>query len=439
MYTSCLRFTSPKQFAPDLTCWNKAWAATLTLFQKYVCKPCVYLTVEQALLEAKLGKSPGYPWELKYSTKAEVMKDPVFQEYYSDFSRSLDTDDPYPIIASANMKKELLKPEKADTVRIVFALPFEEFIEITRLFNGIKKQLINNVTQTVLGNFGPSIGMTPFFGTFNVLANSFFGLKCVEMDGRSWETAFDYNVFEMMWQFFYKLSKYPATFKKRIRNIFIAIRTCLATFPGGSIMILDEFLKSGSGLTSMMGTIYTIVTILYGVFRQKPDISVHEVLSLLCILAFGDDAVIGMPKHLEFDIMTFVIGNLADLDILYKYSNFQLITECTWLNCTFVKTGGVWQPSLSGLKAINSLSKISATSLVNTMERVVSIRNCAYGNRVLFNYVDGFVHFLHDKYSIPYPASYMSLQSLDYLFTGGLVCTDMYTLVPADWEGVLHT
>jgi len=206
-------------------------------------------TQEEAITETDKSTSPGYPWNRRYRTKAEMLNDPVSSPAIADFWDRLASPDCVPPLWSCSQKVELRKDEKIrdNKIRTFTASPIELTIASSRVHLHMTNKFYEHSAKT-----WSFVGTSPFFGNWNILFRrlSKFFLNGFALDESDYDASLFIQAFiavrNFVWDNLAVEDKTPEN-QVRIWNIYnFIIFSVIVTSKGE---LLRKFLGNCSGGT----------------------------------------------------------------------------------------------------------------------------------------------------------------------------------------------
>lgn len=264
-------------------------------------------TIERFLAEEdSRHRSPGWPYNKRYQTKAQALADPKFVDELDKFVQSLDTEQPKYEPFALTLKSELLRQTKVDNndTRMFMSAPITHHMACYQLFGKLQGHIMEKqltwCTAGMVFQFG---GWNAFLNKFPKFAK-FFGVDIKGMD---------MCVSTEFWECFLEWLKsiLDEKYHLRIVNLLTMALHCVMVTPHGRIFIKHTGNPSGWYLTLLINSyvIYLLIAMLW-ITRFWGDSEMlkrshfeNNMLSGIC----GDDSLISVfGQHYKWCTNAFI-------------------------------------------------------------------------------------------------------------------------------------
>lgn len=381
------------------------------------------LTIERFLLEEdSRNRSPGWPYNKRFQTKADALKDPSFVTELAEFVESLDTQSPIYEPFGLSLKSELLRQSKVDNkdTRMFMSAPITHHMACYQIFGKLQQWIMDQqltwCTAGMVFQFG---GWNAFLLNFPKFAK-FFGIDIKGMD-MSVSTEF----WDCFMQFLF--SVLDEAYHVRIFNLLLMALHCVMVTPHGRIFIKHTGNPSGWYLTLLINSyvIYLLIAMLWITnFWAQPDMlrrSLFEenMKSGIC----GDDSLISVSgSHYKWCNNSFIEDLWVSLG--YKVKSLELsdkIEDLEYCGAHSMPYQGVFVRVPRTEKFISSLRWVHNLDPCFRYQRACSLYYEVYPLPVYRDLIGRFLSFLEQKYRSALgslPSSRLTGMEIDILHTG---------------------
>lgn len=381
------------------------------------------ITIERFLAEEDSQKrSAGWPYNQRYQTKADALRDPKFIDELVKFIRSLDTEHPTYEPFALSLKSELLKQSKVDNkdTRMFMSAPITHHMACYQLFGKLQKHIMEKqltwCTAGMVFQFG---GWNAFLQNFPQFAK-FFGIDIKGMD---------MSVSAEFWDCFLDFLRdiLDAQFHVRITNLLLMALHCIMITPHGRIFIKHTGNPSGWYLTLLINSyvIYLLIAMLWIThFWSRPEMLKrsefeYNMQSGIC----GDDSMISVRgSHYKWCNNAFIEDLWGSLG--YKVKSLELsdkIEDLEYCGARSMLYQGVFVRVPRTEKFISSLKWVSNLDPCFRYQRACSLYYEVYPLPVYRDLIGRFLAYLEDKYRSALdtlPSSRLTKMQIDILHTG---------------------
>jgi len=431
----------------DRATWVSAWHITEVLINQQLRGGSLrQYTLEEAQVMMDGSKATGWPFCHRYPTKQLAWDSPEFKEAYDIYVNALYSDKRVENFDTIFLKDEMRPLAKcgAGMARTVFCQDVVSATVGVQFGKHFDQRLIQNSQEAIMGNCAIAVGMSPFANTFQILTNKFNGFVCFELDGKAWDCGMFPEVHQENARIRCAAYGYDERTTKAVKNYYGQVAHTTSVLPDGSLQYRLSGNPSGQANTTIDNSMWTMSAFNYGIIAtfSTYDIIVtaewfHKNIRLI---VFGDDIIAGLLESMLLEhridpvefIERFQIIQNTDLGLVYTSSVPSPITDLNWLNCGWGFNRGRWWPILDGVKILNSLHVVRQQRTDrDTLERAISIRTIAYGNPILYHYVDKYVNWLVSQYGyFDLKSSILSNAEMYNLYTGA----EVLAREQFDWE-----
>jgi len=246
--------------------------------------------------------------------------------------------------------------------------------------------------------------MSPFGGSFARMAVYKDTHVCVETDATACDTTIFPEALMQIARLKVKLYEYDGDNEKKVLAYYKMLSCNFVIFPDNSVGFRSSGNPSGQSSTTTDNTLWSGFTNVYATIKvimkviAKPQYALKWYRDNVKIFAFGDDVLmlVALLAKLPPDFWDdYAMVAYMDLGVIFTLSTPRAITGCKWLNFHWASRGGRWYPALDNCKMINSLMlRVGDVTPSNTLERVVGMRNMAYGDLELFGFLTRFAAYM---------------------------------------------
>jgi hypothetical protein len=394
----------------DWTLFAHSWDLTAECVAEQMAHSCVIYTPQEALNIMDLTTKPGWPWSHRYPTKQKYFESEDFVQFFPKFWHGCAIGEPPNVFDTLFLKREMREIAKcaAGMARAVFNADPNTVLLRVMYLKSLDQSIMASSNRIMEGlPFAP--GMSPFYRTFDYLAQSYDGWVCFELDGKAWDAhMFDREqlaIAELRLKFLPVCSSIE---RNIVRSLYALNLMADVILPNGSVQSRFTGNPSGQGNTTMDNCFKTFSSNVYAfqkvVGRMLP---LEGVFKYVKFMIFGDDNTWGVNAPLllrDFklepaELMARVRTVLWD-DYGHEYtcSLPSKFTDLKWLNLRFVQQHHLrrdfWMPTPDPVKMIASLALSPSHSHYMAVERALSIRMLSFANEPLFEYLSGYLKWL---------------------------------------------
>jgi len=294
------------------------------------------------------GKSPGYPWSLKYAFKEDFASSPLGEAHLEDYWEKLATEDYYQSLCAAFVKEEVRSKVKIydqKKARTVIAMPGDHVYSHCRLVLDQNRRLIQSH-----GRVGSELGINFFYGGAHLLVDrhqSFAGgthkrcsmaLDGVGFDGRYRKTVFQ-RVGKLRAGWLCRRDRTPDNVT-RIRNIYKEVASAPIINVNGDVFGRDTGHPSGTGATTPDNGLKNEMDIfVLWMLLAPPDMCNYESFTENVLLSVnGDDINITVKEecHWFFNPES-IMGKAEEIGMEYtcEFPHFVHFADLTFLGHGF--------------------------------------------------------------------------------------------------------
>lgn len=233
--------------------------------------------------------SPGYPWNLKFKSKSDVLNDAASCLEIKTWVETLEAS-PVACLFALSLKDEILKRQKVldNQTRLFMSAPIEHHVACVMYFSAFSDKLMaERGTWSTAG--------TDFhYGGWNEMIRSFVHEWHVGLDA----SMYDMSIFRMLWACFARIMRVlnPSVPLKVMDMLFSMALDCFIIDSRGNVYLKRTGNPSGWFLTLILNTIINYVLCAYAYLKAFPDADRDEferyVMGKLC----GDDSWLNISK-----------------------------------------------------------------------------------------------------------------------------------------------
>jgi len=405
--------------------------------------PLKLLSPEEALSGMDLTKSPGYPWRLLGSSKADLLASkhaPLLWERVTAIWKNLKGLGGVTIDALwySFLKEELRPLVKLDrevpAIRSISGAPVDLAIVGNQLCHDF-----NEVFYTLCEEprFGSVVGISPFCGGWDQLARLHWcdprnpRMNSASIDVTQWDRSFSPYLFDLVVQVRGMISMAQGTQELRaacslLGPLYKEVTSSAVVVPlrrAAQVVLLTAGMKSGWVNTTTDNTLGHLLVLVAFIYQEgvAEEIGRGVVFSL-----YGDDNLLSWGEHLRH------VFTAEKLERWYRCWGFethgvhivcgeerfnQVFLGGRFARCPLTSTY-VYCPE-SGQKAVDSI-RFKFRDHNTAFQRVCSLRILHYYNRETFALLDGYARYLTRKQLVSrelWP-NYLSDQMIVALHTG---------------------
>lgn len=415
----------------DRASWSVAWSITKACAESQLrLTDLKRLTFDQALNTINLTKSPGWPYTLRYQTKADYYSTPESRIDVKDFDESLATEHPLAPIETVFLKRELRAAAKCTPgqARAVFIQSPVCLMWSAMHTKSVDLAFIQRASLGMEVGHYSAVGLTPFFGNFDRMVHLYRNYDAYEMDASSFDACMFPEVHESIATLRSDLMRHPPSVRIKMRRYYRNLSRSFVILPDGTISFRASGNPSGQGGTTVDNTAGSATYVHYVLHRM--GFAAAEIAKFK-LFVFGDDVLLLVPPEFKarFDPHKFAILAHDELGVVYSVTpRGSSITQCKWLNFSFARIGSTWWPCLDPIKMCSSLHyRTGPDTIGEVWLRAASIRNLARGNAQLFLYLDEYCKWLWAQYKSQLQhlsTNYLTESQLLLLFHGVQITGD---------------
>lgn len=361
------------------------------------------LTMLEALSILPTNTSPGWPWTTRWPTKAQFYSSTDFFEVAKyAYDQTIRSNLPL-FLDTVFLKDEMREREKCGPgqARAVFC-PDAVAVLIQAMWKkDFDKALISQV-GSIFQNSAIAVGMSPFFGSFKRLAAKFEPFTCFEMDMSACDSTMCWRVQKRIALIRSNAMNLDEMSQNVMRDLFFNNCFSRAVLPDGRVASRFTGNPSGQASTTMDDCLFVLFIVIY-CFSAITGLRVpfHKLHTLIALIVFGDDTLLGVNPKLEFSLDTFRMMATRVWGANFSGSAPSKLTDLKWFNCTWgyrtFRGRNFLLPMLDPAKTVASLALCGEKPLMSpekVLERSLSIRAMAWANEQLFKYVDAYCAWL---------------------------------------------
>lgn len=281
---------------PDEEALHKAYS-TLDKHFSMIVNGAEPISFDQAIEAMDKNKSPGFPWNLKYQTKRDVLenhKDWLFNHIFDIFC-GVDYETFWAIFG----KHEFRPKEKVDAgkIRSVCSSPIEHQLVETMLYATQDFKLMSqhcSVSKT-------TAGFTPYQGGWNDLMTGMFKYdKVYVVDYTKFDSRQHTNLKYLIHQM--RVKHLPAEYRQAAEWAFFTGTQSLCVMPNGVYDFKTHGQNSGDYLTLTNNSLLNQLNFLYCFYRHTnfSEMSISEINDYVDWRTHGDDNFFACNNNTDF-------------------------------------------------------------------------------------------------------------------------------------------
>jgi hypothetical protein len=441
--------------------WRQSLEWLVRTYKRYLYHDNIK-TPDECLSLMDLNTSPGYPLNLKYQNKKEVLES-CGVHWIDDYIENFEiTPDELMPIWMVSQKKEIKSVEKL-------------------MENNIRTFLCSAMDFTVLSNTKCSehneryydshfpktpsfVGASKFFGNWHslycYLNEGGFKDRTIALDMSSYDASESTDL--MNGQVDFRCEMNPRLSRDVMTKLYEAIVKAYMVLESGIVCKKNTGNSSGSGNTIVdNGT--NLERIMYCCWLELAPMHLRTYDMFKKYVRFvhnGDDII--MSVHVDIDFFT--IANITAIFLKFgvivksEYPHYAPTANCTFLSngFEFNERQQMWLPKPNMNKVLCSLMYGSSIDDIRWhVLRASALRLDSYGNLSLFQFLDEYIAYVYDKYSSELVGEvrgvsmhsieglWFSQQFVDHLYSGKEIdSSSPYELPPVrddDFEKLLES
>ena len=368
-------------------------------------------TIEEAICQTDLSKSPGIPFSRVWSTKGDVLeKDPNFSAWLATDWETLASDPDYIFVGAASLKEEIRPREKinSNSIRTFIGFPMDATIHGGRLYGEMNQFFYDSHLAT-----SSAVGINPISTDWHdMMTNLLEHPHAYALD----ESEYDSSLFASLlwaiakfrWTCFAPEEQTPENFERHYNYYRNIICTIIAT-SDGTLVMKKTGNPSGSPNTIVDNTLALFLLLCFACIQNCPPEhrNYKSFITNVVMVLVGDDNTWSVSElaHSFFNYST-VSATWANVGITTTTTHefARPANECDFLSALTVQMqkglSFAYVPIYDCEKLYTSLQYCSKRKIspTHTLERLTGMLNINWQNHDFRYFARDFLRWMKAKY-----------------------------------------
>jgi hypothetical protein len=287
---------------------NSKWRLANQLVNDYFLAKlggCKIMSSEDVCKFLNRSSSPGFPWNLVWHEKKELIELDVFWQYFTTYFNSLSTERPYQSFWAVSQKYEVRSSEKLNSnppkIRTFTGSSMEHTIAMNQFCLDFNNKFYELGSKFKIPSF---VGGTKYFRGFDRIMRR---LKCHKrgfaLDASKYDQSQSAN---LMWENFKLrlncLENYSEKDEKTFKELYNQAINSYLVMENGLVFRKDGGMPSGFANTIVDNTISLLRLLVYSFLCVSPKSDLNEIsydiFLLIVMFLNGDDSLISAPEEI---------------------------------------------------------------------------------------------------------------------------------------------